>query len=320
MAAERFAVMLGIPKGTTIVEGIELLGMIESMSLDLPKCREVALHMRQHKISGAPIAEAEAELRAAMTSETQAVAQLQADLNPKTGSRGEIAGWSKPAADVKFPYSMATRARALTHGASRRRQFGARSGGKQAVMPNKRQQIAEILAGLEPGELDTLASMEPGEIAALVDQARKERETRERLNRDKTFAKIRVSLTVRYEREQEQTGKPGRIIVRGASADPVEIEVGPNQWEGIEGALVLPDGYDGKGGGWWENYSLSPTSGDYAPINWVRFNFLLKSLGSVYGPELSPEEFAALPGKALRSAGRKPEVLAYLIGGQGPGL
>ncbi len=92
------------------------------------------------------------------------------------------------------------------------------------------------------------------------------------------------------------------------------------QWVNSGISLSLPESYECKGTGWWENYSLKPTSSDYAPINWVRFNHLLKLLGAVHGPELLPEEFATLPGKALRSALRKPVVLAYLMGAEGPEL
>jgi hypothetical protein len=76
----------------------------------------------------------------------------------------------------------------------------------------------------------------------------------------------------------------------------------------------------GQGSRFLENFAIQATSGDHAPVNWVRFNQLLEMLSAVHGPLLTPEQFAALPDKALRSASRKPIVLAYLLGSDNPGV
>ena len=177
--------------------------------------------------------------------------------------------------------------------------------------------IAEILAGLEPEELDILADMDRDEIKALIEEVRARRATAERLSGPKSI-KIRLTLTVAYAADEERGGRAGRILLRGAGPNPVEAEV-DGQWQTVEGGLALPDGFEGKGHGFWMNFAIQPTSGDHAPVNWVRFNRLLEMLDAVHGPLLTPEQFAALPDKALRSASRKPIVLAYLLGSDNPG-
>jgi hypothetical protein len=185
--------------------------------------------------------------------------------------------------------------------------------------PNNADGITEILAGLEPEELDVLADMDRAEIATLIEQARTRRATAERLTGRPGSVKVRVTLIAAYDAEGEKQGRPGRIILRGAGPSPVEIWL-DGKWQPVEDGLALPDGFEGKGQGWWQNYSLQPTSAEFAPINWVRWNRFLALCGAVHGPDLSPEQYAALPAKALRSASRKPIVLAYLLGGQNPEL
>jgi hypothetical protein len=66
---EQYGVAVGIPKGTTVVEGLELKGMITATRRDLSNCLALAEMMMDHKIRGAPVGLAEAELRAAMRDE-----------------------------------------------------------------------------------------------------------------------------------------------------------------------------------------------------------------------------------------------------------
>jgi hypothetical protein len=181
--------------------------------------------------------------------------------------------------------------------------------------PNSAEGIPDILAQLEPEELDVLAGMDRAEIAGLIERAR----SIQRPSRLQGPASLtaRVTFTITYAADEEKDGKPGRILLRGAGPNPVEVEVDGN-WQPVERGLALPDGYEGRGPGWWQNYSLTPTSGDYGPINHVRWNHLLSLFGVRHGPELSPEEFARLPEKALRSASRKPILLAYLLGSDSP--
>jgi hypothetical protein len=77
---EQRAIKFGIPPGTTIVEGYALRGIIASTGLPLPNCLAVAEEMRRGRYSGAPVAKAEAELRAAMEAENRALDELGAAL------------------------------------------------------------------------------------------------------------------------------------------------------------------------------------------------------------------------------------------------
>jgi hypothetical protein len=175
--------------------------------------------------------------------------------------------------------------------------------------------IAGILAELESEELDALADLDRTELAVLIEQARRKQADARRLLSGQKSIKFRETKTLAYAANEEKPGKPARILVRGAGP---QVEVHQDgEWHVVP--HMLPEGFPGKGEGVWQNYSLQPTSADYAPINWFRYNYLLQRCGAVYGPEMTPEEFARLPEKALRSASRKPIVLAYLLGGQNPG-
>jgi hypothetical protein len=176
--------------------------------------------------------------------------------------------------------------------------------------------IAAILAQLEPGELDVLAGMDRAEIAALIEEARIRHATAARLGRVRKSLTVRHTETIMYEAGAERPGRPGRILVRGAGPT-VEVQQDGN-WLTVP--VTLPEGFRGKGEGTWQNFALQPTSSAYAPINWVRRNYLLEQHGAVHGPMPTPEEFARLPGTGLRSPGRRPIVLAYLLGSDNPAV
>jgi hypothetical protein len=101
-------------------------------------------------------------------------------------------------------------------------------------------------------------------------------------------------------------------MFKGQGRNPLLVQYPDGQWRPLKDGLSLPPGFEGKGSGVQINFSLVPWSNEYGPINWVRFNNALKLSGCMYERELTPEEFAALPGTPLRSRDRKPLLLQYL--------
>jgi hypothetical protein len=79
-------------------------------------------------------------------------------------------------------------------------------------------------------------------------------------------------------------------------------------------SLALPAGYDSSGEGLQLAFSLSPYSSDYRPAYWVRLNDLLADAGAIHGPQLSWEEFQALPGTRLDQGERRELLLERLLG------
>jgi hypothetical protein len=89
---------VGVPPGTTIVEGYGLLGIITSTGLDLPECIAVAEMMKKREDPRRPRGLAEAELREAMTEENRILARLEAELaGPSSQEKAE----TSPAAITK---------------------------------------------------------------------------------------------------------------------------------------------------------------------------------------------------------------------------
>lgn len=174
-------------------------------------------------------------------------------------------------------------------------------------------EVRKMLDGLADEELAAFRELDPDDLKALAEDIRSKRATAARLSGPGSI-KIRRTETVMYESDKEQPGRPGRILVRGASSDPVEVWQ-DGAWQPAPGGFALPDGFEGKGHGVWAAFSLRPVSGDYQPINFVRFSLLLQLCGAVHPEMMTAEQFAALPDKTLRSPSRRSLVLAHLLGG-----
>ena len=141
-------------------------------------------------------------------------------------------------------------------------------------------------------------------------QEEHELEERKRLDGEK-YLRARIEGNI-YAEGERPNGERGRIMFKGQGRNPLLVQYPDGQWRPLKDGLSLPPGFEGKGSGVQINFALQPWSNDYSPINWVRFNHALKSSGCVYERELTPEEFAALPGTPMRSRDRKPLLLQYL--------
>jgi hypothetical protein len=185
-------------------------------------------------------------------------------------------------------------------------------------MTTKKEKVAAILSKLDVGALDVLYEWaESGDLAEFSAAAQQERERRERLS-GKAFIRARITATVLYDLHEGQK-EPARILIRGDKRDPVQVlkdggdPAKDEDWVTVEDGLTLPEGFEGRGAGWWTSFALSPTSADYSPINWVRWNGLLRLLGARYGPDLSPGGYNQLPSRRLRSKSRGPILQSYLF-------
>lgn len=157
----------------------------------------------------------------------------------------------------------------------------------------------EIFSKLTDEELAALASMPD-----VQDEARTQLEERQRMT-GSSYVRAKLDVTIQYAADEEKPDKPGRIRMRGAGTDLVEVRNYQDGEWGPKRSLALPAGYDSSGQGLQFAFSLSPYSNDYHPANWVRLNDLLADVGAVHGPQLSWEEFQALPGTRLDQGERR---------------
>lgn len=170
--------------------------------------------------------------------------------------------------------------------------------------------MSAFLSELSEDDLVQLLQTPPD---VLRDQAEHELATRRRLS-GQSFLPGWLKMNIRYEGDRPD-GQPGRVMLEGQGRDPLFVrypgeEDQPRQ---LHGGMALPPGFPGRGDGVRINFALQPTSNDYSPINWFRFNTALQLADCVYGPVMTPEQFDALPGTPLRSRDRR-EVLRRYIG------
>jgi hypothetical protein len=160
--------------------------------------------------------------------------------------------------------------------------------------------VKKILEGLSPGDKKTL-------LAELLAEDEAQQRASRRTNSGHAYIKVRPALNVRYMGDDD-----GRIVLQ--FGDPLQVwegtATGKSKWVDLADALTLPGEYGGSGKGWWVTYSLSPTSADYHPENWVRWNRLLEDLGAPFGKQLAPKELRDKPARDLRS--RASELLQWL--------
>ncbi|MHB8449307.1 MAG: hypothetical protein ACYDAQ_02395 [Mycobacteriales bacterium] len=77
---EQLGVKLGIAPGTTIVEGVELRGLVAATGVALPHCHEVCDQLQRMDLRSAPVGEAEKELRVAIDFEVAQISALEKNL------------------------------------------------------------------------------------------------------------------------------------------------------------------------------------------------------------------------------------------------
>ena len=166
----------------------------------------------------------------------------------------------------------------------------------------------EIFSKLTDEELAALADMPD-----VQDEARTQLEERQRMS-GSSYIRAKLDVNIQYMADEEKPDRPGRIRMWGAGADLVEVwNYQDGEW-GPKRSLALPAGYDSSGEGLQLAFSLSPYSSDYRPAYWVRLNDLLADAGAIHGPQLSWEEFRALPGTRLDQGERRELLLQRLLG------
>lgn len=166
----------------------------------------------------------------------------------------------------------------------------------------------EIFSKLTDEELAALADMPD-----VQDEARAQLEERQRMS-GSSYIRAKLDVNIQYMAGEEKPDRPGRIRMWGAGTDLVEVwNYQDGEW-GPKRSLALPAGYDSSGEGLQLAFSLSPYSSDYRPAYWVRLNDLLADADAIHGPQLSWEEFQALPGTRLDQGERRELLLERLLG------
>ncbi len=82
MKYERLALVMGLAPGTTIVQGVEMRGLVRSTGLDLPACLNVCETMMTHSLRANTKAAVD-EIEAAMNREHEAMRRLEKEAQPR---------------------------------------------------------------------------------------------------------------------------------------------------------------------------------------------------------------------------------------------